>query len=260
MSISIYRKTDIGKIRKVNEDSFVIFSETNQEIFPGQTPNPWIDLTSENLKRGIFCCVIDGMGGMGNGDVASETIANRILFHSKELLETEEKLLPQLALERANSFLRLVISKNPSLSNMGAVATSCYFTGNTAYFAQVGDTRAYLFRHGELKPITEDQSIVANLLKDGKLTLAEAKNHPQRNVVTQALGPRDHIETVNYQITLQKNDQILLCSDGLTTMLSDEDIAETLTEFSGQEAVDMLIERANQEGGEDNITVLLIYY
>ena len=257
MKIVIYRKTDVGSVRSVNEDNFIIISNFQNEMVPANPINPWKVLSKEEINNGIYLCVIDGMGGMGNGDVASETIASKIISIWNELKELTPSDLPRISLERANDFIQLVVSKNPQYHNMGAVATCCYIFNNKAYISHVGDTRLYLFRDSKLSQITEDQSLVAELVRAGRLTPEQAEVHPERHIVTQAIGPHKTIKTADYDLQVQAGDKLLLCSDGLSGLVRDSDIEKILTEKNGESCINTLIKKAKENGGDDNITLVI---
>lgn len=202
--------------------------------------------------------VIDGMGGMGFGDIAAETIATRLefFFQRLEIINPQADVIESLI--NANDYLRVVIEKNPVYEGMGAVVTACLVKGEKACVAQIGDSRLYLFRDNVLKQITKDQNFVAELLESGLITRAEALVHPNKNQVTQAIGPQDQITPVNTEFTVKQRDRLLLCSDGLYGMVSDESIGQILKEKSNmEECAKELLEIANESGGGDNITVVV---
>jgi protein phosphatase len=129
---------------------------------------------------------------------------------------------------------------------------------NVAYIANVGDSRAYLVKKDEIIQITEDHTYVHELLKDGKITLEEAKHHPKRNVITRAVGSEEYVQADIFEIELSNNDIFLLCTDGLTTHLTDEKILNIIKEYGCSESVQKLIKLANDNGGSDNITIIIV--
>lgn len=244
--------TDRGVIRETNEDNLFI---------------------DEGI--GLFI-VADGMGGHQAGEVASEMAVKVISSSIKETLQRHSKITAPSAHNNRNGGLNMIIKKSVSkankeisgksredslLSGMGTTVVLAMFNDNKLYIANVGDSRAYLARNNKIKQLTEDHSKVAKLVKWGIITKEEAKVHPERNILTRALGVSQvdaDIKTIN----MKDDDYILLCSDGLTDMLTDEEIRDVIT--SPNSSVDNkcseLINRANEKGGEDNITVLIINF
>lgn len=255
MKVNISRITDKGLLRTLNEDSYVlILPEFIEKAFE---ENPPSEINSEDTATGLFLCVIDGMGGGGNGDVASQTIADRILFAWKDIEKLPPEEIPNQALLKSHDFIRLVIQKNPEYASMGAVATACYILNDEIWIAQVGDSRLYHYTDSTLHQITEDQSIVGSLIKAGRITKEQAETHPERHIVLQAIGPQKKLQPTTYHLKLKSGDKILLCSDGLTGMVKEERIVEILRESKGNQSTAKLVSEANQNGGEDNITVIL---
>lgn len=255
MKIEISRITNTGKIRTHNEDNYVlIFPSYQEKAFDENAPEI---LPIQGTEEGVFLSVIDGMGGMGNGDIASQTIAERIFFTWKDLQNLAPQDIPHTALLNAHEFIKLVVRKNPEYMSMGAVATACYIKDSYVWVSQVGDTRLYHYNEKKLYQKTEDQSLVYALHKAGRITKEEIDSHPDRHIVTQAIGPQKQILPENSLFEVKEGDKILLCSDGLTGMIPDNKIAEILEEFSGQKCLEELVSLANQNGGEDNITILV---
>ncbi len=221
--------------------------------------------------------VADGMGGHGNGEVASRLAALSVC-DSIETLPAKSGRKPALsppsnelrrALEAANRAVFNAVEKNDALSGMGATMVAMMFAGSTAAIAHVGDSRAYRYRDGDLERLTEDHTWVGQQVSAGELSADEARSHPFRNVVTRALGGEAQLEVElgSYDVTV--GDLFLLCSDGLTAVLDDEEIAECLTRhLAGQAestgALDFvctsLIAAANDGGGPDNITVVAVSF
>ncbi len=255
MKVSIFRKSDVGLKRTKNEDNYAIIRGKNSETANSETLVSWSLLSLKG--EGVFLSAIDGMGGSLGGQVASQGIARYLIEHWQMLKAEKANRIPVVALEKANEYLHELAHADAELSAMGAVATSCYISGMSAYGAHVGDSRLYLFRGGELTQITEDQTLVSNLVRMGKITPREAQTHPQRSVVSQALGPGYSIKPVDFKFKIKPGDKILLCSDGLHGLVEARDILRIMSQTSGQETVDLLVELANKSGGNDNITVLL---
>lgn len=255
MKVSISRITDRGIVRTQNEDCYVlIFPDYRERAFDEKSSGV---LAIQNSSSGIFLCVVDGMGGAGNGDIASQTISDRIQFTWKDLEKLSPEQIPTQALLNAHDFIQLVIQKNPEYSNMGAVATACYILENEAWVSQVGDSRLYHYSDSNLLQITEDQSIVGALIKAGRITKEEAESHPERHIVLQAIGPHKKLQPTGYHIKLKHGDKLLICSDGLSGMVQDSRILEIMRGSTGKLCVENLVREAKLNGGDDNITVIL---
>jgi protein phosphatase len=226
-----YAGTDTGRQRRANEDSL--------------------------LARAPLFVVADGMGGAQAGEVAS-----RIAVESFQpgLADTSHPELELAALARAaNSRIHELSHANAEQAGMGTTLTAVYVGEQEVAIAHVGDSRAYCLRDGQLLRLTDDHSLVDELMRQGRLTPEEAVEHPQRSVITRALGPEGMVEVDTRSFRARAGDVYLLCSDGLTTMISEELIASTLIAHPRlRDAGEALIAAANQAGGRDNITVVLI--
>ena len=243
--------TDVGMKRKANEDNFC----TNHEL--GLT------------------VVADGMGGHAAGEVASRIAVEeieRVLLVTRDdeewtWPESFEKKLSLMAnklryaINLANEKIRVTTLERAECRGMGTTIVAAMMLDNSCYIAHVGDSRAYLFREKRLLPITSDHSWVNEQLKQGFLTAENARNHPFRNVITQALGSGTEIQVDLVELPIKDGDLLLLCSDGLNSMLTDLEIMEQIRlgkELSLDELTGNLIKSANDKGGDDNITVAVI--
>ncbi|HYH27303.1 MAG TPA: Stp1/IreP family PP2C-type Ser/Thr phosphatase [Actinomycetota bacterium] len=234
MKVRTGAASDVGRVRERNEDSYL----ANDPLF----------------------AVADGLGGHQGGDVASKT--------ALETLETEarpgdgEDGLPERLREgvvRANQAVFERASGDPALAGMGTTITAIAAGTGRFYLAHVGDSRAYMLRDGDLQPLTEDHTLVRRMVREGRLTAEEAQVHPQRSVLTRALGIEDEIEVDQATIETAAGDRLLLCSDGLTGMVDEDDIRKILaTEREPQRASERLVAAANDAGGQDNITVVIV--
>jgi PPM family protein phosphatase len=224
-------KTDTGRQRHANEDSY--------------------------FARAPLFAVADGMGGAQAGEVASRIAAGT--FEKRGQVSAEEPAegqLEQLA-QAANREIHQLAQQDSSRAGMGTTLTSALVRGDEVSFGHVGDSRAYVLRDGQLKRLTKDHSLVEELRRQGRLTEEEAEEHPQRSIITRALGPEPSVNVDTMTFTAKDGDVFLLCSDGLTTMVSDEEIQRILVEArSLRSAVNKLIEAANRGGGRDNITAV----
>src|SRR3954454_1348642 len=222
-------RTDTGRQRDANEDSY--FAESP-----------------------VFA-VADGMGGAQAGEVASRLAAESFDTVQRGT-ESPEAYLRAIA-KTANARIHRVSQSDKSRSGMGTTLTAALVEGDEVGFAHVGDSRGYLFRDGELKLLTSDHSLVEELRRQGRLTDEQAEDHPQRSIITRALGPERDVEVDTMTYRARPGDVYLLCSDGLTTMVKEDRIAEILTEARTlDDAASTLIADANEAGGRDNITVV----
>jgi PPM family protein phosphatase len=226
-----YTGTDTGLQRRANEDSM--------------------------LARSPLFVVADGMGGAQAGEVASR-IAVECFQPGLTDASQPELALATLARE-ANTRIHELSHVNAEQAGMGTTLTAVYVGEQEVAIAHVGDSRAYCLRDGELLRLTDDHSLVDELIRQGRLTPEEAVEHPQRSVITRALGPEGMVEVDTRSFRARADDVYLLCSDGLTTMISEEQIASILLAYPRlSDAGEALIAAANQAGGRDNITVVLI--
>jgi protein phosphatase len=222
--------TDTGRQREANEDSY--------------------------FSRAPLFAVADGMGGAQAGEVASR-MAVEAFERVDEAHAAPEELLRHTA-QDANREIFEIAQGDSSRSGMGTTLTAALLHGDEISFGHVGDSRAYVFRDGRLRQITNDHSLVEELRRQGKLTRDQAAEHPQRSVITRALGPEPTVDVDTLTFSARPGDVFLLCSDGLTTMLDDEDVAAVLDRGESLErAARRLVRDANERGGRDNITVVL---
>ncbi len=224
------RRTDTGRQRKGNEDS--------------------------SFARPPVFVVADGMGGAQAGEVASQ-IAVEAFEEGLPSTGTPEARLAEIVQE-ANRRIHELSRLEHERAGMGTTLTAAYLDDRQVAIAHVGDSRAYLFRNGTLKRLTRDHSLVGELVRQGKLTEEQAEEHPQRSIITRALGPEPDVEVDTWTYPANAGDVLLLCSDGLTSMIPEERITEILGSApSLSDAGDQLIAAANAAGGRDNITVVL---
>jgi protein phosphatase len=223
-------KTDTGRQRHANEDSY--------------------------FARAPLFAVADGMGGAQAGEVASRIAAGAFERGRLSKDEPAEGQLEQIA-QRANREIHKLAQEDSSRAGMGTTLTAAMLRDDEVAFSHVGDSRAYVLRGGQLKRLTKDHSLVEELRRQGRLTEEEAEEHPQRSIITRALGPEPSVNVDTMTFPARNGDVFLLCSDGLTTMVSDDEIREILTGArSLRQAVSKLIDAANRGGGRDNITAV----
>ncbi|HEX5895945.1 MAG TPA: Stp1/IreP family PP2C-type Ser/Thr phosphatase [Thermoleophilaceae bacterium] len=223
-------RTDVGRQRSANEDSLVV--------------------------RPPLFAVADGMGGAKAGEVAS-AVAVEAVEAAKESGEPAEAQLAGIVREANRRIYDLAVA-DESRRGMGTTLTLAKLHGDEVSLAHVGDSRAYRMRGGELEQLTRDHSLVAELERSGQITPEAAEHHPQRSIITRALGPEPDVEVDTYTLTGREGDLFLICSDGLTSMISDDEVGSILRSAGSlDEAADALVRAANQSGGKDNITVIL---
>jgi protein phosphatase len=229
--IQIGHGTDTGKKRRRNEDEYVVAPP-------------------------LFA-IADGMGGAQAGELASSLAAGAVR-DDESVSGSGERRVAEL-IQEANRRVYQRSSQDASASGMGTTMTVALVEDGAVVFGHVGDSRAYLIRDGRLEQLTEDHSLVAELVRSGKLSPEEAETHPQRSVITRALGTDPDVDVDTFSIPAQAGDLFMLCSDGLTSMVEDEAILEAAEKHRDdlQAAVKALIRAANKGGGEDNITVVL---
>ncbi len=223
--------TDPGRKRRRNEDSYVI----DPPLF----------------------AVADGMGGAQAGEVASRLAAAAFReFHAADDLDPEERLVA--IIQEANRRIFERASGDAQVSGMGTTITAALVASEGLVIGHVGDSRAYRLRDNQFEQLTDDHSLVADLVRSGRLTPEEADVHPQRSVITRALGTDPEVDVDTFTVGAESGDLFLLCSDGLTTMVGDEDISKLLTAARDlEQAGKGLVKAANRAGGEDNVTVVL---
>lgn len=222
-------RTDIGQVREHNEDSL--------------------------LAESPLFVVADGMGGHAAGEVASEIAIESMRDHAPRYADCD-KLAK--AVEKANEEIIKAALEGKGKEGMGTTMTAAVIEGDRLCIAQVGDSRAYLLHNGLLQQITRDHSLMADLIEQGQITPAEARVHPNRSLITRALGNDPEMFADTYEIDIEEGDRLLLCSDGLSGMLTDEIIEGWMNKIKDpQECANKLIEQANSYGGNDNITVIV---
>lgn len=239
--------TDIGKVRSINQDSFRLLEDKQVYI------------------------VADGMGGHAAGDQASriavktiaEILSNYDFSQDDVEDETESGMsveeLIRYALQEANEQILLASLSNQHLQGMGTTAIVAVENKGSLFVGHIGDSRTYLTREKQISQITEDHSVVQQLVKAGAISEEEAQVHPYKNVITRCLGMQANVEPDTLELVLQPGDKVLMCSDGLSNMVSDKQMEEMLNENTAEEACQKLVDLANENGGTDNITVVLLY-
>lgn len=247
-------------MREHNEDAFVVadLSTNNATLQP--------EVRAHTLgPKGSLFMVADGMGGAAAGEIASAMAVDIVVSQLRTTWMTNAETEPEsfvraikIATKTANEQINSYAATHPEYRGMGTTATIAGLLGDTLYLAQVGDSRAYLVRDGVARQITKDQSLMQKLIEAGELTEEEAEHSERRNIILQALGPEPIIKIDLTHQTVRRGDTLVLCSDGLSGQVTKEDIAQVVsTESDLTNACRELIDRANANGGPDNITVII---
>ena len=271
MFVELYAKTNVGRVRAGNEDNFLVLDLSGQGAWTGSDG----EAVPEGLGRfevgpkGAVFVVSDGMGGALAGDVASrmavETVREMLLGGEGEdgdgPCPADAPLVECLknATDYANFAIHRRSQEDPHCSGMGATLTAAAVTQDGVGLLQVGDSRGYVIRGGQIKLATKDQSLVQQLVDVGQISEQEAETHMFRNVILQALGAQPELQPVTGRVKVFRGDVLLLCSDGLSGKLRGEDMLRIVEDSKGdlKRACDALVDEANERGGEDNITVVL---
>jgi protein phosphatase len=233
-----FSKTDIGMVREVNQD-YVFVTETPI----GNLPN--------------LLVVADGMGGHRAGEYASRLAVEVLKQELAASTEESPEAMMKNAITRANERVLEAARQDAKLSGMGTTLVAATVIDRTLYFANVGDSRLYLLSD-DIKQLSKDHSLVQEMVRLGGINQEEAKSHPDKNIITRAIGAKDDVDIDFYEYRLKKGDIILMCTDGLSNMVEDEEMLHIVKcSRDVVEAVEQLIERAKEHGGSDNIGVIV---
>ena len=235
-----FSMTHIGRRRDMNQD--YMYTSTTPV---GSLPNLFV--------------VADGMGGHNAGEYASRFTVDKMVEVISQNRQQEPVAAMKEALTEANSQLLEVAGADPSKSGMGTTVVAATVIGDLLHVANIGDSRLYVIDHEAIRQITRDHSLVEEMVRLGEMDKAAAKVHPDKNIITRAIGVTRELAVDFFEVELRPGDMILLCSDGLTNMVEDEEIKEIVLEQKNiVEKAEKLINTANENGGKDNITVVLI--
>ncbi|RLK64043.1 Stp1/IreP family PP2C-type Ser/Thr phosphatase [Atopobacter sp. AH10] len=237
--MSVYLATDIGKKRRINEDSAGYFY---------------------NQSGQLLLIVCDGVGGHQAGEVASQMVRNHIgeRFEDSQFDSLDDlKLFLVEIVEEANLMVYQYGQDQENLFGMGTTLVLAAVMGQKVLVMNVGDSRAYLYRDHVLSQITEDHSLMNELLKTGEVTRQEAEHHPQKNYITRSIGLQSDVEIDSLIVDAELDDLYLLCSDGLSNMLSSKELAEAIESTDRSKLAAHLVDLANEAGGSDNITTVI---
>lgn len=237
--MKIFSLTDVGRKREVNQD--YVYATENPV---GNIPNLFV--------------VADGMGGHKAGDFASKFTVEVLEQELEGSRETDVETAIRDAVQSANHRLIEAAENDVKLYGMGTTLVAATIIGHTLYFVNVGDSRLYLINN-KIKQLSKDHSLVEEMVRLGGIKEEEAKNHPDKNIITRAIGAKETVEPDFFEYHLQRGDMILMCTDGLSNMLDDEEIYRVVKSSRDVvEAVTKLIDKANENGGRDNIGVVLV--
>jgi PPM family protein phosphatase len=242
LGLTVAQRTDVGRKRQHNEDSVAYIIPKDQQLLE---------------SKGALFIVADGMGGHAAGEVASEIAVDTVCTLYYQDADTDIPLSLRRAIQYANATIYQRATENAQHSGMGTTCVAAVLRGTTAYIANVGDSRAYLVRKGHVRQISQDHSWVAEQVRMGQMTVEEAQLHSMRNIITRSLGPFPEVEVDVFVEQVEEGDAFVLCSDGLSGMISDDEITNIVEHFGPQESVYRLVEYANAQGGMDNITAIV---
>jgi PPM family protein phosphatase len=263
VQVSVFGKTDLGRSREHNEDTFLVadLSTGNASLHPEVRLH-------EVGPRGSLFMVADGMGGAAAGELASAMAADLIYRHLATVWAADDDASPERfayrmreAVELANQQIYAYAREHPEVRGMGTTVTAAGVNGDDLYLAQIGDSRAYLVRNGEAIQLTKDQSLMQRLVDAGELTEEEAEQSERRNIILQALGPDPRVKVDLTHQTLRRGDTLIICSDGLSGLVRREEFRDMVADHP--ELSDLcagLIDLANERGGPDNITVVAAHF
>lgn len=240
--MQIYSRTDVGLVREINQDACRY------------------GMLSDTCAWAVVC---DGMGGENGGNVASKIAVETIsdIIQSEYLDELSDETLSDLiikAVQTANNNIYQTAINDISLSGMGTTAELAFLRNNLLYIAHVGDSRAYIMRGNKIKQITKDHSLVQEMIESGELTPEEAKVHPNKNLITRALGISEDIKLDFIEAPAQSGDILILTTDGLTNYVYEDEMVSVISNGDVSSACEHLVDMAKSAGGSDNITVTLI--
>lgn len=243
--LSFGHMTNVGMVREANEDALGMHTPDDPDLY---------------ARRGLLFVVADGMGGVAGGATASHIAVDVVLreYFARRLNDSIDVAL-QHAFEQANQAVYTAAINDPDHHGMGTTVTALALKRRSATVAHVGDSRAYLIRDGLIVQITEDHSLVQSLVKGGSITKREAREHELANVITRCIGPQSTVDIdIIGPIEAWVDDCFVLCSDGLHSLLTNDEIAEMAVASTPQLACEAMVDKANERGGHDNITVQII--
>lgn len=243
LRLDVAQLTDVGRKRPHNEDNMAYVIPKDEQVM---------------ARKGALFIVADGMGGHAAGEVASEIAVDTVTmtYYQDDCEDIALSLMN--AIKRANTIIHQRAAENMLRSGMGTTCVSAVLRGCVAYIANVGDSRAYVIRNGQVKQVSQDHSWVEEQVRAGLLTRDQARSHAQRNVITRCLGTQADVEVDVFTEELAEGDCLILCTDGLSGSVYEDDLRAIVEKYVPQESVYHLVERANENGGPDNITAIVV--
>lgn len=229
-------QSEAGEVRKVNQDAYFV----------------------DTTPQGVLAIVADGMGGHKSGEIASQTAVD-VLSRTLRKSQNHPPAAMARAVQDANLEIYDYAAEHPESRGMGTTLTTLLVDDQVGLVGHVGDSRAYLIRNGEIHQLTQDHSWVADRVRQGLLSEEEARHHRWRNIITNALGSTPEFTLDIFHFEVQSGDKLMLCSDGVTSLLTDEVILRILGEHSPEEAVAALVRGANERGSPDNVTAVILF-
>src|ERR1022692_3492948 len=243
--IEVSSQSDIGCLRQNNEDSVGYWESDDDDLF---------------LRKGRLAVVADGMGGYEGGQEASRLAVETLMAVYRDFAGDDPQAALNVALQTANEEIRKYSFAHPELPGMGTTCTAAAIVQQALYYVHVGDTRLYRIRDGQITKVTRDHSYVGRLVEAGMISAQEAEHHPQRNILTAALGTNPDLvmDSPGQPEPLRPQDVLLICTDGLWGQVSDAELLDAVEDHSAEQAGRQLIELARERGGPDNITVEIL--
>lgn len=248
-------RSDVGRVRKINEDAFVVTElATGRQLARDVAAGEF-----EVGSRGLLLALSDGMGGHEAGEVASALVLDSVRKSLEAVSETAPvEATVTAAIDSANAAVRRSAAEE-GRRGMGATLTGVLLRTAEAYIVEVGDSRAYLVRGGKLKQLTRDQSLVQLLVDKGAISAEEARASNRKNILLQAVGHADQIQVAISRLKLRRGDRFLLCCDGLSNAIADDELLRLVSENDPAVACQRLVDLANQRGGADNLTAVVAH-
>jgi len=255
ITITFAALSDVGLTRAINEDAFQLTDLSTGNSFDTSPSNGQFKVG----QGGALLTLSDGMGGHAAGEVASSTVISsvRATLQAGGASPPEQRL--EAAVRRANADV-IEAAQSHGRHGMGATLTAVLVDQKTAYVAEVGDSRAYLLRAGQLKQLTRDQSLVQMLVDQGLMHPDEAEHSPRKNILLQAMGSVEEVHAAIGQVELRKGDRLLICSDGISNAVLHDELLVILTTNAPRPACEQLVQLANERGGEDNLTAVVAQF
>ena len=237
--------TDVGLLRSNNEDSYLYWEPESDELF---------------RRKGRLAVVADGMGGYEGGQEASRLAVETVRYVYDEQFNGDPQTSLTAGLQTAHQTIQRYAEEHPQFTGMGTTCTALAIVDHQLYFGHIGDSRLYFSRGSELSRLTRDHSYVGRLVETGIVKSEDAEFHPQRHILTAALGSGREItpDTPEHPIRLQDGDQLILCTDGLWSVVGEQEIARAVQNHSPADACQVLVRKALEHGGPDNVTVIIL--